>query len=77
MEKDQKTTFGDGVVIKEDAVAGAASSTSTTQGEEAAASKVVVNGRKTFASEEQIKAVFSNRLVSCSLLLWKGISTNF
>jgi len=41
----------------------------TEEVEEAATSKEVVNERKTFASEEQIRAVLSNRLVSLQYII--------
>jgi len=75
MEKDQQTTLlpstsTEGVIISvvnEDVVAAATASAMTTaEGKEAAAS--LKEDKKVFASEEQIRTVFCNNVVSFQLL---------
>jgi len=74
MEKDQEKTssllmpftssVGDDVVVNEDVVAAVSATSTSIEGEEGAASASSKEDKKVFASEEQIRAVFSNNLVS-------------
>jgi len=72
MEKDQETiavlpstsSVGSAVDNEDVVAAGTASAMTTIEGEAAAASSEEDKKKKVFASEEQIRAVFSNNLVS-------------